>query len=388
MFLFAQQDWKVNAQIRHRFEMDNKDFNSNTDFNNFSLLRSRLGITFNPTKNLNTFFQLQDSRVFGEETSTLGDGSADNIDVHQAYIYINNFFNSPVSIKLGRMEVIYGPQRLIGAVGWDNIGRSLDGIIFGLHFDNNFVDIFAFQEVEMSAINNVGDRSVFGIYSKFKPIESYSIQPFFIWQQENPSEILDRYTVGFYVKGQLGNFQHEVEYAYQFGTFNDMDVSALMAALNVGYTFSNHSLKPNISFGVDFISGDDDPLDNTVKVFDTIFATNHKFYGYMDYFLNIPVHTMGLGLVDSHLKLSLQLLHKTDMQLAYHFLKSHKEFMATDGSLEKGFGNEIDLIFKHKYNLNVSFIGGASLFSPEKIFKENKGEDNSTWLFLMTVVNL
>lgn len=52
----------------------------------------------------------------------------------------------------------------------------------------------------------------------------------------------------------------------------------------------------------DHLSGDDDPSDGTVRVFDTLFATNHKFYGLADYFLNIPVQTVGRGLQDLALK--------------------------------------------------------------------------------------
>jgi len=51
------------------------------------------------------------------------DGSADSFDLHQGFVTINNFFNFPVTLKLGRYEVIYGPQRLMGAVGWHNVGR-------------------------------------------------------------------------------------------------------------------------------------------------------------------------------------------------------------------------------------------------------------------------
>lgn len=61
---FGQENWKVSGQIRHRFEMDNKDFNSDTDANNFNLLRSRIGITFSTAENVEGFIQVQDSRRF------------------------------------------------------------------------------------------------------------------------------------------------------------------------------------------------------------------------------------------------------------------------------------------------------------------------------------
>ncbi len=385
---FAQQNISLNAQIRHRYEIDKRDFNSDTGSNNFSYLRSRLGIAFNNSENLNAFLQIQDSRKFGEETSTLGDGSADNIDVHQAYFKLKNFFDLPLDVKLGRMEVIYGPQRLIGAVDFHNVGRSFDGVIFKFHFEKSTFDFFAFQEDEDSRVDNEGDFNIYGIYSNFNLTKTHTFQPFIIWQRANPSENFSQYTAGFYSKGKLGNLQHEIEFAYQGGSSARGDISAMMAAVNLAYTFTQPSLRPQISAGVDILSGDDDTQDDELKAFNTLYATNHKYYGFMDYFLNIPFHTMELGLVDIHAKLAIKPSTKTSANLAYHIFNAQQEFVGNNGSSENGFGNEIDITLQHKYDANVNFVAGASLFIPGKIFEQTRGKDSSTWFFLMTVVNL
>jgi hypothetical protein len=67
------------------------------------------------------FVQLQDSRQFREETSTLADGSADNIDFHQADLKLDQLSSAPLSLTLWRQELAYGGQRLIGAVGYHNL---------------------------------------------------------------------------------------------------------------------------------------------------------------------------------------------------------------------------------------------------------------------------
>ena len=109
---------KFSGQIRYRFEAGDKDFVSATGFNSASLLRSRLNLKFAPTAGVTAVLQVQDSRTFGEELSTLGDGSADNLDLHQAYFVLNPSGVENLSLKVGRFEAVYGPQRLIGAVGW------------------------------------------------------------------------------------------------------------------------------------------------------------------------------------------------------------------------------------------------------------------------------
>ncbi|MCH7826947.1 MAG: alginate export family protein, partial [Bacteroidetes bacterium] len=102
-FVFSQDKVKIDAQIRPRFQYDNKDFNSNTGANTFTELRSRLGVLFSSAENLTGFFQIQDSRRFGSESSTLANSA--NLDLHQAYFSISNFFKLPLNLKVGRMEL-------------------------------------------------------------------------------------------------------------------------------------------------------------------------------------------------------------------------------------------------------------------------------------------
>src|SRR5436190_9447472 len=51
---------------------------------------------------------------------------SDRIDLHQAYVTIGNHKEFPLSLKVGRQELSYGEERLIGAFGWNNIGRVFD----------------------------------------------------------------------------------------------------------------------------------------------------------------------------------------------------------------------------------------------------------------------
>ena len=74
---------KFDGQIRVRSEADGRDFNSDSDINTYSLLRTRFGAIIRPRKNVNVYFQIQDSRALGREPSTVADIS--NLDVHQAF---------------------------------------------------------------------------------------------------------------------------------------------------------------------------------------------------------------------------------------------------------------------------------------------------------------
>lgn len=379
------QDFKVNAQIRPRFEINNKDFNSDNNASTFTGMRTRLGVMLNKGNNLEGFIQFQDSRVWGTEPGTIS--NTRNVDVHQAFLKIKNFADMNLDIKMGRMEAVYGPQRLIGAVGWSNIGRSFDGVVLkfkGKKFD---VDVFGFQEAEGMTNGDLTDRYFGGVYGNIKSVKSYSIQPFVLYNRAVNTN-MKMFTLGAYVKGNLGNFSHELEAALQTGDQGENSISAMMLAANFNYTFSKANVKPTLSAGLDYLSGDDDPTDDEVNVFNTLFATNHKYYGYMDYFINIPNNTMGLGLTDIHVKAAIKPAEKLSLAAAFHMFSSSEDFNLNANDTATDFGSEVDITAAYGYSKNVKFQAGLSFFSPGEIFEVTRGDDTSTWFYFMTVVNL
>ncbi len=395
IILFAANDFHaqekkldVKAQVRVRSQVDGRDFNSDTDLFGFTELRTRLGVNLNPEEGYRGFIQIQDSRIFGTEPNTLTDTK--NVDLHQAYIYVDNIFGIPVDSKIGRMEVVYGNQRLIGAVGWHNVGRTFDGGILKIKSEKVKVDLFGFQVNERLFTGDSLDNALYGAWGKITASKDHTIQPFLIYESQMKTDNLDRFTLGIQVNGKAGKFFHETEFAYQLGTINattpDQDIKALMAAINIGYKFDG-KLKPVLSAGIDYLSGDDALGDDEYKVFNTLYATNHKFYGYMDYFLNIPNHTFGLGLTDIHAKIGLTFSEKISGGLNLHFFKSSEDVVFRGGNTSSSFGTEADLTIKYKSSKSLMVQGGLSIFSPREIFEEARGEDTSLWAYFMTVFN-
>jgi hypothetical protein len=385
----AQDNVKISAQVRPRFQFDNKDFTDVTSGQSFTELRTRLGVQFTPLKTLTIFAQLQDSRIFGTEPTTLSKYYKCNL--HQAYFLLKQLFNLPIHLKAGRMEVAYGPQRLIGAVGWSNVGRSFDGIIVTLETKKAEFDFFALKETETFNDGDSLDLQVLGLYSNLNIAKGYKIQPFFIAQIMFPLDALSRYTTGIYISGSHDGFFHETEFAYQFGKISGVrvqqDIAALMGALNIGYKI-NAKVKPTISAGVDYLSGDDGSDASKTKVFNTLYATNHKYYGFMDYFLNIPAHTLGLGLMDIHGKFSFMPSSKLTLKFAYHMFNSAEDFTLINGSTSNKFGSELDITAVLDYNKHVNFVTGFSFFTPGDIFKQTRGETTAMWFYLMAVVGI
>ncbi|NNM35004.1 MAG: hypothetical protein HKO53_18140, partial [Gemmatimonadetes bacterium] len=78
------QDLDLRGQIRPRLEV--RDLGGGDDAVALTNMRVRASVEAALDKGISVFIQLQDVRIWGEETSTLGDFSADQLDLHQGYV--------------------------------------------------------------------------------------------------------------------------------------------------------------------------------------------------------------------------------------------------------------------------------------------------------------
>jgi hypothetical protein len=390
--VFAQ-DIDFTGEIRARTFGDNRDFNSSTSMFGYSQLRTRLNANFSASKRVSGIIQLQDSRIFGQEASTLS--NSQNIDIHQAYINFDNFFKLPVDIRVGRTEYILGNERLVGAVDWNNVGRSFDGGTLHININKVKVDLFGFNVEENFNAGDSLDNIFTGLIIGFDSFGSHTLEIFGMNQNIYNSESLSRTTTGFYLKGNFNKFFHEAEFAYQLGDFVDdrnnpgvtQDVNAFYFAYNAGYAFKS-KIKPVVGLGFDYLSGDKDMSDNKYEVFNTLYATNHKFYGYMDYFVMIPENTYGRGLMDANIKFAVTPWKSFTGKVHFHVFNSAENFELISGSTSKSFGNELDIVLNYKYSDSVMLEGGFGWFMPGDVFKEKRGEDSSIWFYLQAKVNI
>ena len=260
---------------------------------------------------------------------TQGHGpESDTIDLHQAYFTIGNHKEFPLSVKIGRQELTYGEERLVGAFGWNNIGRVFDAA--KVRWQNEWfgADFFTSRVVipEDDRFNVDNDYDWFsGVYATSAKIPKHTLDVYFLARNSSTQAIAaepspqfpqpsarDIYTIGIRLKskpGELGNWDYSVEGAYQFGNFRDtrlvvgsasprLDHAAYMAVVQAGYTFADAWAKPRLGAEYDYGSGDSNPTDNKHETFENLFPTNHKFYGYMDF---ISLQNM----IDAGLNLSL-----------------------------------------------------------------------------------
>ncbi len=394
--------WNLSGQIQLRSEVDGRDFSNKTEAIHYTSMRTRLSVANNFFENVSFFVQIQDSRIFGSTMNTLA--NSDNLDIHQANIILKEPLGIPISVKAGRFEMNYGTQRFIGAVGWHYVGRTFDGAIFSYN-DGISIDAFAlthseYQKYIPNAAASVyhdslpenNSYSIYGVWSK-KELGKFHILDLFGYFEINRQKniagdpVFSMGTIGTNYNGSFGDFSTLLEAAYQLGNKDAMDIGAYLISLQGNYKIGSFSF----GAGADILSGTDAEDKETFSTFSPTYGTNHKFYGYMDYFINIPSNTNLLGLHDFYLTAK-WFPKNSDFNSAadFHVFTTDKE----DMNGETGLGNEIDLTINYKMNKGTTVTWGGSLFMPGELMKsmfttvKYKKEDIAYWTYLMIQVSL
>ncbi|MEN8144180.1 MAG: alginate export family protein [Gemmatimonadota bacterium] len=381
---------KLSGDVRVRSEMDARTSGAGSD--HATLLRSRIALLAEVGEEVSALIQISDSRVFGEETNTLTDASADRLDVHQAYIAWTP--NEKVRLRAGRQEIAFADERLVGTVNWTNVTRALDGVRLTLFQGGWTVDGFATVLDERAALlatglnprtneDDASDRSLFGLWAANSNVDLFALADRNATDGTSRTDI-DRFTLGARGREQLGSVALEATAALQLGRQTQtglprQDIEAFLLTANGTYGFEG-PLRGRLGIQVDYLSGDDTPLDDSFGGFNTLYATNHKFYGFMDFFLNLPRQTGDLGLVDAMVRGA---VHPQAWTLRADL---HRFWLAHDSPAgERGIGTELDLTASRTLAPGLGFQAGYSLFSPSaagEVAPVGLGGDTLHWAYV------
>lgn len=299
--LHAQSGLSFDGELRMRAEgRDNADFNSERlDGTVFVLNRFRLAVGKQLRDNIKLYAQLQDSRLWGEEGSSLAALNA--VDLHQAYLQIGRLFGLPLQLQLGRQQLEFGAGRLVGSYDWHNVGRAFDAAHLRAGGSRQSMSIWLAHLRDFNAPTVSRNQEFAGAYfstKKWLPgsVDAYAMLFFDernydsltdlsvpIDRSESGSNHLALWTLGTRVQTRLGKgADFELEAAYQTGFRGPLDIRAYGIAAQAGYTLPVR-WKPGLHFGYSYGSGDKDPLDTKIETFSNLFPDVHRHFGGMDY---------------------------------------------------------------------------------------------------------
>ena len=433
-FFGGKVAFDVQERLRWENRSNNYDFNSGaravTDGNWF-LNRFRLGMAIQPAAWLKIYVQAQDSREFNGRRPLIPGASAaegdDAFDLRQAYVEFGNFEKCPFGFKIGRQELAYGDERLVGASDWTNFARTFDAAKLTFVGHGFSVDAFSstpavitrsqYNQSDLFNGNETHRDLVFsGLYLTFDslPFGTLDFYSFLLDQSSgNVSNVQglltavpakgsladrsDFVTLGTRVKGDPGKllgWEFSGEFAYQAGAVRGLNLSAVALNAGAGYNFLDAGWTPRIFAEYNYASGDDNQADGDVGTFQNLFPTNHKFYGIMDLF-------SWQNMQNAHLSFSVRPAKALTAQIDYYAcwsannndlwyrtngLTSVRALTADAQNASNYRGSELDFIVTWNVNKHVQVQGGYAHFFAGRYLSDTGTSDDANFGYVMATL--
>jgi hypothetical protein len=382
----------ISGELRPRAEYRN-GYKTLTPNNSEAALfvsqRTRLNTKY-ITDDYTFFLSLQDIRVWGD-VKQLNNSDKNGLALHEAWGKVN--FNPNFAVKFGRQEIIYDDHRIFGNVGWSQQARSHDAAIFKFGNKNYKLDLgFAYNQDKEAIFGNIYtvDGNYKAIQYAWYHNDWNNLKASFLFlnnglQNVDVEEIRYSQTIGTHLNYKATNLLSFTLNAYlQSGKdVVDNDLNAYLVGLDLGYKASSTW---NLGLGFEIQSGNDyngNASEN--KAFTPFYGTNHKFNGFMDYFY-VGNHLNSVGLIDIYANVKAKLGKKSSLTAIVHNFSAQAEIAE---NVDKQLGTEIDLVYKHKFNKDVTIGAGYSQMLASKgleVIRNNTSGNGNNWAWLMVTV--
>ncbi|HET8829302.1 MAG TPA: alginate export family protein [Pelobium sp.] len=379
--------FSLSGEIRPRAEFRNgfKTINTSASSPAF-FVEQRTRLNFGYGKDKLTFkVSLQDVRTWGV-TAQVYKTDPSLINLYEAYAEYH--FNKKLSFKIGRQSLSYDNERFLGGLDWIQQGRSHDllklsyqdslgfAIDAGVAFNQNIgLEPTKLSSTFYNGTANYKTMQYVWLHKRFK---SAKLSFLFVndGRQKLDSTTAFKQTLGLFAEQKVGQITLQEEGYYQIGkTVNSTDVSAFLLA----FSASLPKVFASPVLGVDYLSG---TKGSSIKenAFDPTFGTNHKFYGYMDYFYvgnGFGQSGKTTGLIDFYLNTKFKTGAKSMVLINLHQFNSPVDIYSETTKVSSSLGQEIDAVYNLNIYPNVNLkLGYSHLFSA-KSMEAIKGAVNS-----------
>jgi len=384
--------FSLSGEFRPRTELRNGYKMLRTSQNNpafFTSQRTRLNLVYKQDKYT---FKLsgQDVRTWGE-VDQLQDNP--NVNIHEAWAQVN--FSETLGMKIGRQELVYDDQRLLGSVNWAQQGRSHDALLITYQNQSSEFSLDIGGAYNQEAQNVLGNSYSLPNYKMLsyvwlnKDFGKFDASGIFLTDgfEVSSGSVNYRYTYGTHINYHAKDLAISgTIYAQSGDDANRNNIWAYMAAGKVSYDLS----LVIITVGYDYLSGGDAGDSNpTSHAFNTLYATNHKFYGHMDYFTNIPADTRGGSLQDAQVGVAFATSEKTSLNLTYHHFSLANEItdpLNPGQTLDISLGSEVDFSLDYGFSDEINFrLGYSALFENASLedLQQRQADGLQQWGWVM-----
>ncbi|WP_162555913.1 alginate export family protein [Reichenbachiella versicolor] len=368
--------------------------------------RSRLYFSYK-SEDLKIVFTPQLIHFWGQMPQAydlLGDGAPGapepTFGVYEAYAEYKA--GDMYSLKVGRQAISYKDQRWFGALGWAASGRAHDAFVNKFSFGDVKLDV-GVALAQTRHTNKLDSINIAGIRTGYKSLQ-------YAWLTLPAGDLtldamISNRTLGGYIGGQGGpaptRFPSEIEYSNEttigiLPTFKSASFTLNASAYvqtregnkGLGYLaafdITSKALGLPLTLGVDVVSGESSD-DEGSNLWQQPFGTNHKFYGFMDYFYVGESVKGGQGLTDIYAKAVFKTGEKSKLVVMPHVFKTT---LAPEGIQSDGFfGTELDFVYIYQVSADFNFtLGYSKMFATSYMSSvyggDHKAGQNWAWMQL------
>ena len=353
----------LSGQLRPRFEYRNGAYQALQEGEEPAILvnnRLRLNMDYRFRQDLQLYVSLQQVNIWGQAPQVQVIDRTGGLSVFEAYAALP--LGGGFDLKLGRQQIVLDEDRIFGSLDWHPAGRAHDAVninwrpVENLYlcsffaFNQNYLDGKAATDKINGNVNNPKGQyftpgqpyqhmEALHAHYAFTPEQQLSFLFANLGLRNDDKADYNMQTFGVHYRGRSESLCYGAE-AY------------LLAAM-VGYKFL-----PSLSatMGIDYLSGNNttDSPDKD-KVFTPFSGTNHKFYGFMDYYY--VSYTPKVGLLNPYISATVKTSEKGNLSATGHYFRSAGKI---DGKT-RHLGVEADLVYTHKLQPFASLQVGYSV---------------------------
>lgn len=390
--VMAQEErsqFAIDAQLRTRGECNNGAIFprvANESAAYFANERARLSMTYT-SAGLELKLSAQHTGVWGQDDIKSRNG---RVAMNEAWARLN--LGSEFFAQVGRQQLAYDDERLLGSLDWNVAGNWHDALRLG--YVHNQMTAHAVLALNQSA-ENMRSRYLASGSMPYKLMamlwwhQDFDVQPVGVSLMAmnlgieagttNQGKTRHMQTFGTHVTYHPEDLEVMASFYVQTGKERtNKSVAAFMGSLRGSYAFH-----PNWSVraGYDYLSGNDGRNVNQ-HAFNPLYGTHHKFYGAMDYFTGL----VDCGLQDIQFGGTTQVLRPVSISLDYHALFSAESYKGNGKML----GHELDLQASMTLQKDVTVRAGYSRLFGTSTMDALKGGDHrerQDWLWVQLNVN-
>lgn len=375
-----------NLYFGSRFDLEfetEKNFNLDTnDAEDIAVLEPALPLAFfyTPSRNFSVFLNVEPSQTHVVDQDNKKKDKA-RLEVIQAYLSFKKV--------IGELDIKVGRQRFKDTREW-LYDEELDGIRLSYNFPGAAIEFSVSKKKHKDLINEGNDEKVtnYVFYGRYALNKRTNVAAYIFARDDSTTAREDPVFSGLQLNGKhkfsfdekrRDKLKYWLEWAHVEGESGADKISASGYDIGSAYRFG-YSLKPAVTFGYAYGSGDDDPSDTIDRNFrqtglqdnDAKFngIVRMKYYGEMfdPELSNLAVYTAGLGIWPGQ-RISVDLVYHSYRQAKLSNKIRDSNIDQDPNGLSRELGHEVDFAVGYrgkKRRSKISLILGH--FTPGPAF--------------------